>query len=141
MLTKLNQTKLTLKKNKNPEDKPTIEIISLLIAEMKNTAISLKKPVENLTDTEVEKIVNKISKNLDKEKESLVKANRNTDYVNRQIEFISTLKPKKKSLNEAIEVINQLLAEGKSKKDLFGHFKGNKDFEMAEVSKYINSLK
>lgn len=141
MLTKLNQTKLTLKKNKNPEDKPTIEIISLLIAEMKNTAISLKKPVENLTDTEVEKIVNKISKNLDKEKESLVKANRNTDYVNQQIEFISTLKPKKKSLNEAIEVINQLLAEGKSKKDLFGHFKGNKDFEMAEVSKYINSLK
>ena len=104
-------------------DMLTKNVLNLLLGKIKNKAIDLK--VDELSDSEVLVIVQKFIKELEDERESFRKADRNENVVNLtlQLSVIQNYLPKQLSEDEIRTEINKL--EDKSMKSIMSYFKTN----------------
>ena len=104
-------------------DMLTKNVLNLLLGKIKNKAIDLK--VDELSDSEVLVIVQKFIKELEDERESFRKADRNDNVVNLtfQLSVIQNYLPKQLSEDEIRTEINKL--EDKSMKSIMSYFKTN----------------
>lgn len=104
-------------------DMLTKNVLNLLLGKIKNKAIDLK--VDELPDSEILVIVQKFIKELEDERESFRKANRNENVVNLtfQLSAIQNYLPKQLSEDEIRAEINKL--EDKSMKSIMSYFKTN----------------
>ena len=104
-------------------DMLTKNVLNLLLGKIKNKAIDLK--VDELSDSEVLVIVQKFIKELEDERESFRKADRNENVVNLtfQLSAIQNYLPKQLSEDEIRAEISKL--EDKSMKSIMSYFKTN----------------
>ena len=104
-------------------DMLTKNVLNLLLGKIKNKAIDLK--VDELSDSEALVIVQKFIKELEDERESFRKADRNENVVNLtlQLSVIQNYLPKQLSEDEIRAEINKL--EDKSMKSIMSYFKTN----------------
>ena len=120
-------------------DMLTKNVLNLLLGKIKNKAIDLK--VDELPDSEILVIVQKFIKELEDERESFRKADRNENVVNLtlQLSVIQNYLPKQLSEDEIRAEINKL--EDKSMKSIMSYFKTNfaGKVDMSLVSKIARS--
>ena len=104
-------------------DMLTKNVLNLLLGKIKNKAIDLK--VDELSDSEVLVIVQKFIKELEDERESFRKADRNDNVVNLtfQLSVIQNYLPKQLTEDEIRAEISKL--EDKSMKSIMSYFKTN----------------
>ena len=104
-------------------DMLTKNVLNLLLGKIKNKAIDLK--VDELPDSEILVIVQKFIKELEDERESFRKADRNENVTNLtfQLSVIQNYLPKQLSEDEIRAEINKL--EDKSMKSIMSYFKTN----------------
>ena len=104
-------------------DMLTKNVLNLLLGKIKNKAIDLK--VDELPDSEILVIVQKFIKELEDERESFRKADRNDNVVNLtfQLSVIQNYLPKQLTEDEIRAEISKL--EDKSMKSIMSYFKTN----------------
>ena len=104
-------------------DMLTKNVLNLLLGKIKNKAIDLK--VDELPDSEVLVIVQKFIKELEDERESFRKADRNENVINLtfQLSVVQNYLPKQLTEDEIRAEISKL--EDKSMKSIMSYFKTN----------------
>jgi len=106
-------------------DKPRVDFLSFIRAELKNKAISLKK--EKLDDAEVIGVLNKQRKHLQETKESISSSTRTEliDSVNSELALLEKYLPEPMDDGSIIKIIDEVIAELKatSMKDMGGVMK------------------
>ena len=117
-------------------------VLSIVINRYKNEAIELKAKGSDITDKDMVRIISKVLKELDEEKEGYVKTNRLDDVKNIELqkEVIAKYLPKMLSEEEIRNIISSL--EDKSMPSVMKHFKMNYDgqVDMALVNKVVRSF-
>ena len=117
-------------------------VLSIVINRYKNEAIELKAKGNDITDKDMVRIISKVLKELDEEKEGYVKTNRLDDVKNIELqkEVIAKYLPKMLTEEEIRNIISSL--EDKSMPSVMKHFKMNYDgqVDMALVNKVVRSL-
>ena len=117
-------------------------VLSIVINRYKNEAIELKAKGIDITDKDMVRIISKVLKELDEEKEGYVKTNRLDDVKNIELqkEVIAKYLPKMLTEEEIRNIISSL--EDKSMPSVMKHFKMNYDgqVDMALVNKVVRSL-
>lgn len=115
----------------------TKSVLNLLLGKIKNKAIDLK--VDELPDSEILVIIQKFCKELEDERESFRKADRNENVTNLtfQLSVIQSYLPKQLSEDEIKAEIAKL--EDKSMKSVMSYFKTNYAgrVDMSLVSKIV----
>ena len=104
-------------------DMLTKNVLNLLLGKIKNKAIDLK--VDELPDSEILVIVQKFIKELEDERESFRKADRNENVINLtfQLSVVQNYLPKQLTEDEIRAEISKL--EDKSMKSIMSYFKTN----------------
>ena len=104
-------------------DMLTKNVLNLLLGKIKNKAIDLK--VDELPDSEILVIVQKFIKELEDERESFRKADRNENVINLtfQLSIVQNYLPKQLTEYEIRAEISKL--EDKSMKSIMSYFKTN----------------
>lgn len=118
-------------------DQVTRAVLSVVINRYRMNAIELKANGKEATDADLIKIISKVIKELDEEKEGNIKAGRleEAKAINLQKAVIEKYLPKMMSEEEIRSIINGL--EDKSIPSVMKHFKANYDgqVDMALVNK------
>ena len=117
-------------------------VLSIVINRYKNEGIELKAKGVDISDKDMVRIISKVMKELDEEKEGYVKTNRLEDAsgVDKQKEIIAKYLPKMLSEEEIRVEISKL--EDKSMPSIMKHFKVNFDgqVDMGLVNKIARTL-
>ena len=117
-------------------------VLSIVINKYKNEAIELRSKGVEISDKDMIRIISKVLKELDEEKEGYIKTHRDEDAknVDLQKEVISSYLPKMMSEEEIKIEISKL--EDKSIPSVMKHFKVNFDgkVDMGLVNKIARSL-
>ena len=123
-------------------DQMSRAVLSVVINRYKNEAIELKAKGVEISDKDMIRIISKVLKELDEEKEGYVKTNRTEDALNvdKQKEVISKYLPKMLSEEEIRNEIAKL--DDKSMPSIMKHFKANFDgkVDMGLVNKIARSF-
>ncbi len=123
-------------------DNTSRAVLSVVINRYKNEAIELKSKGEEITDKDMVRIISKVLKELDEEKEGYEKVHRDEDVKNvlAQKEVISKYLPKMLSEEEIRKIVDGL--EDKSMPSIMKHFKANYDgqVDMGLVNRVARSL-
>ncbi len=118
-------------------------VLSVLISRYKLLEIELKEKGVEVTDNDVIRLISKILKELDEEKEGYKKVNNleQVSSIDKQIETISKYLPKMLSEDEIISLIEKL--EDKSMPSIMKYFKANYDgkVDMGLVNKLARNYK
>ena len=106
-------------------DKDAVSALNLIITKVMNLTIEKRAVNQEVTEADINTLLNKAEKELIEEKEGFEKAGRqeNVESLTRQIEAIKKYLPKMLSEDEIIEIINGL--EDKSLPSVMKHFKIN----------------
>lgn len=94
-------------------DSEKVSTYRLIISDLKNYAIDQKVPVENLTDDQVDSVLEKQAKQRKDSIDAYTKASRE-DLVNKEqaeLDIIQSLLPQKLSEAETEKVVDQLISE------------------------------
>ena len=117
-------------------------VLSVTINRYKMEAIEQKANGVELSDKDMVRIISKVLKELEEEKEGYIKVNRleSVESVNKQIEIISKYLPKMLSEKEVRKIIDTL--EDKSMPSIMKYFKANYDgkVDMGLVNRIARSL-
>ncbi len=117
-------------------------VLSVTINRYKMEAIEQKANGVELSDKDMVRIISKVLKELEEEKEGYIKVNRleSVESVNKQIEIISKYLPKMLSEEEVRKIIDTL--EDKSMPSIMKYFKANYDgkVDMGLVNRIARSL-
>lgn len=139
IIDELSKANMLALKNK---DVTTRAVLSVVINRYKNEAIELKAKGEEISDKDMVRIISKVLKELDEEKEGYVKVNRLEDVKNVELqkEVISKYLPKMLSEEEIRKIISTL--EDKSMPSVMKYFKANYDgqVDMGLVNKVARTL-
>ena len=123
-------------------DQMSRAVLSVVINRYKNEAIELKAKGEEISDKDMIRIISKVLKELDEEKEGYIKTNRveGASNVDKQKEVISKYLPKMLSEEEIRNEIAKL--EDKSMPSIMKHFKANFDgkVDMGLVNRIARTL-
>ena len=118
-------------------------VLSVLISRYKLLEIELKEKGVEVTDNDVIRLISKILKELDEEKEGYKKVNNleQVSSIDKQIETISKYLPKMLSEDEITSLIEKL--EDKSMPSIMKYFKANYDgkVDMGLVNKLARNYK
>ena len=118
-------------------------VLSVLISRYKLLEIELKEKGVEATDNDVIRLISKILKELDEEKEGYKKVNNleQVSSIDKQIETISKYLPKMLSEDEITSLIEKL--EDKSMPSIMKYFKANYDgkVDMGLVNKLARNYK
>ena len=124
------------------KDQTSRAVLSVVINRYKNEAIELKAKGEEISDKDMIRIISKVLKELDEEKEGYIKTNRVDDIANveKQKEVISKYLPKMLSEEEIRKEIEKL--DDKSMPSIMKYFKANFDgkVDMGLVNRIARSL-
>ena len=117
-------------------------ILSVVISRCKNLEVELRAKGQELTDSDVLSIIQKVIKELGDEKEGYLKTNNleRAKLIDEQAEIIKVYLPKQLTKEEILEEINKL--EDKSIPSIMKHFKTNFSgkVDMALVSQVARGL-
>lgn len=134
LINELEKANIEALKNK---DKTARAVLSVVINKYRVNAIELKAQGKEATDNDLVRVINKVVKELDEEKEGYEKLGRVEDVKNieSQKAIIEKYLPKLMSEDEIRKVIASL--EDKSMPSVMKHFKANYDgkVDMSLVSK------
>ena len=134
LINELEKANIEALKNK---DKTARAVLSVVINKYRVNAIELKAQGKEATDTDLIRVINKVVKELDEEKEGYEKLGRAEDVKNieEQKAVIEKYLPKLMSEDEIRKVIASL--DDKSMPSVMKHFKANYDgkVDMSLVSK------
>lgn len=134
LINELEKANIEALKNK---DKTARAVLSVVINKYRVNAIELKAQGKEATDTDLIRVINKVVKELDEEKEGYEKLGRVEDVKNieEQKAVIEKYLPKLMSEDEIRKVIASL--DDKSMPSVMKHFKANYDgkVDMSLVSK------
>ena len=134
LINELEKDNITALKNK---DKTTRAVLSVVINKYRVNAIELKAQGKEATDNDLIRVISKVIKELDEEKEGYEKLGRSEQVadIENQKAVISKYLPKMLSEDEIRKIIASL--EDKSMPSVMKHFKINYDgkVDMALVSK------
>lgn len=123
-------------------DKSSRAVLSVVISRYKLQAIEMKSSGKEISDQDMIKIISKVLKELDEEKEGYQKVNNleEVDSVNKQQEVIKAYLPKMLSEEEIRSEIVKL--DDKSIPTIMRYFKANFDgkVDMSLVNKIAKSL-
>ena len=139
LLDKIKSDQIEAMKSKNKEKLSTLR---LLVAELEKEKIALKS--SGLSDSQVENVISRQIKKLDKEIEAYVAVGRGTDSQNSEKELLLSYLPKQASEDEIRELVFQAIAltdKGEVKNPmqyLSSKLKGKAD--MSLVSKIVKEL-
>lgn len=139
----LKTQKIAFMKNKEVDTKAEIAVINEILTGIKYKAAKDKTTEENISDNEVLKIINNIYKQLVDEKTSLEKANRDASYVQKKVEYASSLLPKVKTGEELKLMVEAYISSNNitSFKEVMQYFKTKaSEVNMAEVNKFAKEL-
>jgi len=118
-------------------DQVSRAVLSVVINRYRLNAIELKAAGKEATDADLIKVITKVIKELDEEKEDNLKANRMEEVKNIELQraVIEKYLPKMMSEDEIRNIISSL--EDKSMPSVMKHFKANYDgqVDMSVVSK------
>jgi len=118
-------------------DQVSRAVLSVVINRYRLNAIELKAAGKEATDADLIKVITKVIKELDEEKEGNLKANRMEEVKNIELQraVIEKYLPKMMSEDEIRNIISSL--EDKSMPSVMKHFKANYDgqVDMSVVSK------
>ncbi len=118
-------------------------VLSVLISRYKLLEIELKEKGVEITDNDVIKLISKILKELDEEKEGYIKVNNleQVASIDKQIETISKYLPKMLTEEEITSLIEKL--SDKSMPSIMKYFKANYDgkVDMGLVNKLARNYK
>lgn len=139
LINELEKANIEALKNK---DKTARAVLSVVINKYRVNAIELKAQGKEATDVDLIKVINKVVKELEEEKEGYLKLNRTeqVEDIENQKAIIEKYLPKLMSEDEIKKVISSL--EDKSMPSIMKHFKMNYDgkADMSLVSKIARSL-
>ncbi len=134
LINELEKDNITALKNK---DKTTRAVLSVVINKYRVNAIELKAQGKEATDNDLIRVISKVIKELDEEKEGYEKLGRSEQVadIENQKAVISKYLPKMLSEDEIRKIIASL--EDKSMPSVMKHFKMNYDgkVDMSLVSK------
>lgn len=136
----LNKLKISLMKERNPENKILITATNEIFTKIKDIAVKEKKSVDEITAAEVDKAIVKIYNEAIQEKEGLITAKRDATELTRKVEFLENWVPKVKSAEEVSKEIDEILSNDPQANFviIINKFKENKDsYDMGLVSKII----
>ncbi len=123
-------------------DKSARAVLSVVISRYKLQGIEMKSAGKEINDQDMIKIITKVLKELDEEKEGYQKVNNieEVESVNKQQEIIKKYLPKMLSEEEIRAEINKL--EDKSIPSIMKHFKANFDgkVDMGLVNRIAKTL-
>ena len=142
MNTLVTQIKLDQIKAMKSKEKEKLSTLRLLIAELEKERIELK--IVELSDSQVENVISRQIKKLDKEIEAYVAVGRGTDSQNSEKELLLSYLPKQASEDEIRELVFLAIAltsKGEIKNPmqyLSSKLKGKAD--MSLVSKIVKEL-
>ena len=106
-------------------DKDAVDALNLIITKVMNLTIEKRAINQEVTEGDIDNVVQKAVKELAEEKEGFEKAGRtqNVESLTRQIEIVKKYLPKLLSKEEVVEIINSL--EDKTLPSIMKHFKVN----------------
>lgn len=134
LINELEKANIEALKNK---DKTARAVLSVVINKYRVNAIELKAQGKEASDVDLIKVINKVVKELEEEKEGYVKLNRVEEVkaIEEQKAIIEKYLPKLMSEEEIRKIIASL--EDKSMPSIMKHFKANYDgkVDMSLVSK------
>lgn len=106
-------------------DKDAVDALNLIITKVMNLTIEKRAINQEVTEGDIDNVVQKAVKELAEEKEGFEKAGRtqNVESLSRQIEIVKKYLPKLLSREEVIEIISSL--EDKTLPSIMKHFKVN----------------
>ncbi len=121
-LEQFKKEKILAMKNK---DKDGVDALNVIITKIMNLTIEKRAVNQEVTEGDVDTIIQKAVKELEEEREGFMKAGRqaNVESLTRQIEVVKKYLPKLLSEEEIKEIINGL--EDKSMPSIMKYFKIN----------------
>lgn len=121
-LEQFKKEKILAMKNK---DKDGVDALNVIITKIMNLTIEKRAVNQEVTEGDVDTIIQKAVKELEEEREGFMKAGRqaNVESLTKQIEVVKKYLPKLLSEEEIKEIINGL--EDKSMPGIMKHFKIN----------------
>lgn len=121
-LEQFKKEKILAMKNK---DKDGVDALNVIITKIMNLTIEKRAVNQEVTEGDVDTIIQKAVKELEEEREGFMKAGRqaNVESLTKQIEVVKKYLPKLLSEEEIKEIINGL--EDKSMPSIMKHFKIN----------------
>ena len=121
-LEQFKKEKILAMKNK---DKDGVDALNVIITKVMNLTIEKRAVNQEVTEGDVDTIIQKAVKELEEEREGFMKAGRqaNVESLTKQIEVVKKYLPKLLSEEEIKEIINGL--EDKSMPGIMKHFKIN----------------
>lgn len=142
LLEKFQKEKISLMKanreNKTNENTAKINVINDILTEVKKECVNQKiLDVKELNEDVILNILGKVNKQLSQELTGLKNANRPTDLVEIQQEFLVTFLPKKKDEEETTTIIKNLISEGKNFPEIMKFISKEKQFYDMNLVKNI----
>lgn len=142
LLEKFQKEKISLMKanreNKTNENTAKINVINDILTEIKKECVNQKiLDVKELNEDVILNILGKVNKQLSQELTGLKNANRPTDLVEIQQEFLVTFLPKKKDKEETTTIIKNLISEGKNFPEIMKFISKEKQFYDMNLVKNI----
>ena len=121
-LEQFKKEKILAMKNK---DKDGVDALNVIITKIMNLTIEKRAVGQEVTEGDVDTIIQKAVKELEEEREGFMKAGRqaNVESLTRQIEYVKKYLPQLLSEEEIKEIISKL--EDKSMPAIMKHFKAN----------------
>ena len=121
-LEQFKKEKILAMKNK---DKDGVDALNVIITQVMNLTIEKRAVGQEVTEGDVDTIIQKAVKELEEEREGFMKAGRqaNVESLTRQIEYVKKYLPQLLSEEEIKEIISKL--EDKSMPSIMKYFKVN----------------
>ncbi|MBQ9781649.1 MAG: GatB/YqeY domain-containing protein [Clostridia bacterium] len=121
-LEQFKKEKILAMKNK---DKDGVDALNVIITKVMNLTIEKRAVGQEVTEGDVDTIIQKAVKELEEEREGFMKAGRqaNVESLTKQIEYVKKYLPQLLSEQEIKEIISKL--EDKSMPSIMKHFKTN----------------
>ena len=121
-LEQFKKEKILAMKNK---DKDQVDALNVIITQVMNLTIEKRAVGQEVTEGDVDTIIQKAVKELEEEREGFMKAGRqaNVESLTRQIEYVKKYLPQLLSEEEIKEIISKL--EDKSMPSIMKYFKIN----------------
>ena len=121
-LEQFKKEKILAMKNK---DKDGVDALNVIITKVMNLTIEKRAVGQEVTEGDVDTIIQKAVKELEEEREGFIKAGRqaNVESLTKQIEYVKKYLPQLLSEQEIKEIISKL--EDKSMPSIMKHFKTN----------------
>lgn len=126
------------------KEKAKLSTLRLLIAKLEKTKVALKlSNVNELTDEQVQSVINKNIKELDKEMESYIAVGRTTESQETEKEVLLSYLPKQLTKQEITDIVKEVMIVNESlgmvMAELSSRLKGKADMKL--VSQIVKELR